>query len=169
MDRHFSTWAKTLVKRLNAVWNFAQLLNLINAETASRETADTAIQAQVDANTAKSYSKLESDTKYLDKVAGVAADASKLGGNAASFYSPAVHSHGDEYIKPTGGTITGNLIVNGTVTATELIETSARKYKDNEGNMLLIIYEFHNILYHYYNWYTDLMITIVCIRHSSSL
>jgi hypothetical protein len=108
-----------------------ELINLIGAETSARESAVSALQSQVTTNSNASYSKAESDTKYLNSTTGVAADSAKLGGNPASFYGPAVHSHGDEYIKPTGGTITGNLTVNGTVTATELIETSALRYKDN--------------------------------------
>ena len=81
------------------------LTALINNETVARESALSALQTQVDGNTGVSYTKVESDAKYVNKTNGVSPDSNKLGGQLASYYAAAVHSHGDEYIKPTGGIV----------------------------------------------------------------
>lgn len=41
------------------------------------------------------------------------------------------HTHDLTYVKTSGGSITGNLTVNGTLSATDLVETSSIKFKDN--------------------------------------
>jgi hypothetical protein len=41
------------------------------------------------------------------------------------------HNHDSSYIKFTGGTIIGNLEVNGTLSGTDIIETSSIRFKEN--------------------------------------
>jgi hypothetical protein len=44
---------------------------------------------------------------------------------------PAVVDLGSTYLKVTGGTITGNVTVNGTLTVTDFVETSSIRFKEN--------------------------------------